>query len=102
MIQVSNRTKPLHQRFSELDNAVVSAFFDSFSSVTWVADFKDAEDDFCGIDLQLTAFTNNKSQTYDVEIKSRITQTKWIPNADCLNGKSGTVSTNGITIKNCI
>lgn len=83
MVQVSNRTKPLHQQFSKLDNTVVSAFCDSFSSVKWIADFKDGEDEFCGIDLQLTANTKSKSQTYDVEIKSRITQTKWFPDSDC-------------------
>lgn len=83
MVQVSNRTKPLHQQFSKLDNTVVSAFCDSFSNVKWIADFKDGEDEFCGIDLQLTAQTKSKCQTYDVEIKSRITQTKWFPNSDC-------------------
>lgn len=83
MIQVSNRVKPLHQRFSELDNAVISAFCNSFNSVNWTPDFKDNEDEFCGIDLQLTAATNNKVQTYDIEIKSRITQYKWFPKSNC-------------------
>lgn len=84
MVQVSNRYKPLHQRFSELDNAVISAFCDSFSNVSWIADFKDGENDFCGIDAQLTATTKNgKKQTYDVEIKSRVTQDKWYSNSDC-------------------
>jgi len=84
MIQVSNTYKPLHQRFSELDNAVISAFCDSFTNVTWIADFKDDENDFCGIDLQLTATTKNgKQQTYDCEVKSRVTQTRWFPNSDC-------------------
>lgn len=85
MVQVSNRRyKPLHQRFSELDNKVVSAFCDSFTNVTWVADFKDGEDDFCGIDVQLTATTKNgKEQTYDAEIKSRVTLTNFNVAVDC-------------------
>lgn len=71
MIQVSNRSvKPLHQRFSDLDNEVFSAFCDSFSGINWNADYKDNSDQFCGIDLQLTAITNNKETTFDVEIKS--------------------------------
>jgi hypothetical protein len=71
MVQVTNRNiKPLHQRFSELDNKVFSAFCKSFSGVSWTVDFKDNEDDFCGIDLQLTAKTNNRIGTYDVELKS--------------------------------
>ena len=71
MIQVSNRSiKPLHQRFSDLDNKVFSAFCQSFNNVKWIADYKDNVDTFCGIDLQLTALTQNKETTYDVEIKS--------------------------------
>lgn len=69
MEKISN-TKPLHQRFSELDNRVFSAFCSTFKNVTWVPDFKDNTDTFCGIDLQLTATTKNKETTYDVEIKS--------------------------------
>ena len=76
--------KKLHQRFSELDNSVISAFCDSFKSVNWIADFKDGEDDFCGIDLQLTATTKNgKQQTYDIEIKSRVTLTNFNVAVDC-------------------
>ena len=71
MRQVSNRSlKPLHQRFSDLDNRVFSAFCQSFNNVSWIADYKDNVDTFCGIDLQLTALTQNKETTYDVEIKS--------------------------------
>lgn len=71
MIQVSNRSvKPLHQKFSDLDNKVFSAFCQSFKNVSWIADFKDNEDEYCGIDLQLTALTKNKEITYDIEIKS--------------------------------
>ena len=84
MVQVSSRTlKPLHQRFSELDNTVISAFCDSFTNVKWIADFKDGENDYCGIDLQLTATTNNKEQTYDVEIKSRVTLNNFNIAVDC-------------------
>lgn len=84
MIQVSNRVKPLHQRFSELDNAVVSAFCDSFNSVNWIVDFKDNDDEFCGIDLQLTAITsNNRQQTYDIEIKSRVALDNFAIAKDC-------------------
>ena len=74
MKQVVNkqRLKPLHQKFSALDNSVVSAFCNSFVNVKWVADFKDNEDEFCGIDLQLTASTKNKKQTYDCEINFSI------------------------------
>lgn len=71
MIQVTNRKKkPLHQRFSELDNRVFSAFCETFKNIEWIADYKDNEDNFCGIDLQLTAKTPTKLITYDVEIKS--------------------------------
>lgn len=71
MIQVTNRgKKPLHQRFSELDNKVFSAFCQTFNNVDWIADYKDNEDEFCGIDLQLTAKTQSKESTYDIEIKS--------------------------------
>lgn len=71
MKQVSNRRKkPLHQRFSELDNKVFSAFCDSFTNINWIADYKDSNDEYCGIDLQLTAKTQTKENTYDIEIKS--------------------------------
>ena len=71
MKQVSDRrVKPLHQRFSELDNKVFSAFCQSFNNVSFIADYKDNVDSFCGIDLQLTAQTRTKENTYDVEIKS--------------------------------
>lgn len=70
MIQVSNRTKPLHQQFSELDNKVFSAFCDTFKSVKWIADYKDSSDKYCGIDLQLSAMTKSKLTTYDCELKS--------------------------------
>ena len=71
MIQVSNRSiKPLHQKFSDLDNKVFSAFCQSFNNISWIADYKDNTDSFCGIDLQLTAMTKNKETTYDIEIKS--------------------------------
>lgn len=85
MVQVSNRGKnykPLHQRFSELDNEVFSAFCDSFNCV-WLADYKDNKDDFCGIDLQLTASTKNEVQTYDIEIKSRVTVDNFNGIKDC-------------------
>lgn len=83
MVQVSNRTKPLHQQFSELDNSVISAFCNSFKSVKWTADFKDNEDKFCGIDLQLTANTKTKKQTYDIEVKSRVTLNDFRIAKDC-------------------
>lgn len=71
MVQVTNRNiKPLHQRFSELDNTVFSALCNTISGVSWTVSFKDNEDDFCGIDLQLTARTRTRVGTYDVEIKS--------------------------------
>lgn len=71
MIQVTNRgKKKAHQQYSELDNKVFSAFCDSFSNINWIADFKDNEDQFCGIDLQLTAKTKNYETSYDIEIKS--------------------------------
>ena len=79
----TKENKPLHQRFSELDNAVVSAFCDSFGSVKWIADFKDDVDEFCGIDLQLTANTKTKEQTYDIEIKSRVTLYNFNLAKDC-------------------
>ena len=66
-----NNKKPLHQRFSELDNQVFEAFLSSFKNITFIKDFKDNEDAFCGIDLQLTATSKtNKQDTYDVELKS--------------------------------
>lgn len=83
MERVSRIYKPLHQRFSELDNAVVSAFCDSYNSINWIADFKDGIDDYCGIDLQLTANTKSKAQTYDVEIKSRVSITNFSIVKDC-------------------
>ena len=69
MIQVSRRGKPLHQKYSELDNKVFSAFCDSFN-IKWSVDFKDGEDDYSGIDAQLTAISRCKLTSYDVEIKS--------------------------------
>lgn len=83
MEQLSNINKPVHQRFSELDNSVVSAFCDSFKSIKWIPDFKDNEDEYCGIDLQLTANTNSKRQTYDIEIKSRVTLDNFSVAKDC-------------------
>lgn len=83
MVQVSNRTKPLHQQFSELDNKVFSAFCDTFKSVKWTADFKDNKDQFCGIDLQLTAMTKSKLNTYDCELKSRVTLNDFRIAKDC-------------------
>lgn len=77
------RLKSLHQKFSALDNSVVSAFCNSFTNVQWIADFKDNEDEFCGIDLQLTANTKTKKQTYDIEIKSRITLNDFSIAKDC-------------------
>lgn len=72
MVQVTNRQiKPLHQRFSELDNTVFSAFCTSFQALQW--QIKPIDDDFSGIDIQATGTTKQgKSKTYDVEIKSRI------------------------------
>ena len=70
MVQSGNIKKPLHQQFSEVDNEVFSAFCNSFSGVQWVADFKDSTDLFCGIDLQLTAKTPTKINTYDIELKA--------------------------------
>ena len=71
MIQPSNRTrKQLHQRYSQLDNEVFSAFCDTFNGIKWIADYMDGHDDYCGIDLQLTAMTSNNVKTYDIEIKS--------------------------------
>ena len=83
MVQLSNRKKPLHQQFSELDNSVVSAFCDSFNGVEWIADFKDNNDEYCGIDLQLTATSKSKQDTYDVEIKSRVTLNNFNLAKDC-------------------
>lgn len=83
MVQVSKRRKPLHQLFSELDNTVVSAFCDSFNGVEWLPDFKDVKDEYCGIDLQLTATSKNKQDTYDVEIKSRVTLDNFALATDC-------------------
>ena len=77
------RLKSLHQKFSALDNSVVSAFCNSFTNVQWIADYKDNDDEFCGIDLQLTANTKTKKQTYDIEIKSRITLTDFSIAKDC-------------------
>lgn len=70
MTQDGNNNKPLHQRYSELDNEVFSAFCDTFKTVDWIADFKDNEDQYCGIDLQLTAKTSVAEKTYDIELKS--------------------------------
>lgn len=61
----------LHQQLSALDNAVFSAFCDSFQGISWNADFKDNIDPYCGIDLQLTGTTNRAERTYDIELKSR-------------------------------
>lgn len=69
-METVKKNKQLHQQYSELDNKVFSAFCDSFKGVRWIADFKDNENLFCGIDLQLTAITSTKKRTYDVEIKS--------------------------------
>lgn len=71
MIQKTN-SKPLHQLYSELDNEVFSAFCNSFKNVRWLADFKDGQDIFCGVDVQLSASTKNgkEKETFDVEIKS--------------------------------
>lgn len=77
-------SKRYHQRFSELDNSVISAFCDSFTNINWIADYKDGIDEYCGIDLQLTATTKNKKvQTYDVEIKSRVTLDNFNLAVDC-------------------
>lgn len=70
MMQDGKNSKPLHQRYSELDNEVFSAFCNTFKTVDWIADFKDNEDKYCGIDLQLTAKTSVAEKTYDVELKS--------------------------------
>lgn len=67
---MTDSKKPLHQRFSQLDNEVFSAFCNSFNGINWILDFKDNEDQYCGIDLQLTAKTKSKQITYDVELKS--------------------------------
>lgn len=78
-----SKYKPFHQRFSELDNSVFSAFCSSFSNINWVSDFKDNDDEFCGIDVQLTASTKTKEQTYDIEIKSRVTLDNFNVAKDC-------------------
>lgn len=75
--------KRLHQQFSELDNAVFSAFCNSFQGISWSADFKDLTDEFCGIDVQLTAQTNTKEMTYDIELKSRVTLYNFNIAKDC-------------------
>lgn len=69
MIQVTNRGKRTHQRFSELDNKIFSAFCSNYK-VNWIVDFKDDEDKYCPIDVQLTGITKSGLKTYDVEIKS--------------------------------
>lgn len=76
-MKAAGNYKPLHQQFSELDNMVFSAFCDSFSGVSWLPDFKDEEDEYSGIDLQLTAKTKTQETTYDVELKSVHLQ-KWL------------------------
>ena len=83
MQQTRSSRKELHQRFSELDNQVLSAFCDSFNNINWIADFKDSNDDYCGIDVQLTANTKTKEQTYDIEIKSRVTLNNFNLAKDC-------------------
>lgn len=77
MVMNTTNNKPLHQQFSELDNEIFSAFVDTFTSVTWIADFKDDEDNYCPIDLQLTGKTNNREDTFDVELKS-VHLHKWL------------------------
>lgn len=62
----------LHQQLSQLDNAVFSAFCDSFQGISWKAEYKDSTDPFCGIDLQLTGTTKLLERTYDVELKARL------------------------------
>ena len=75
--------KRLQEQFSELDNAVFSAFCDSFQGISWTPDFKDTKDPFCGIDVQLTAQTNTKEMTYDIELKSRVTLNDFSVAKDC-------------------
>lgn len=75
--------KRLHQQFSELDNAVFSAFCDSFQGIAWSPDYKDLTDEFCGIDVQLTAQTKTKEMTYDIELKSRVTLNNFQLAKDC-------------------
>ena len=65
------KNKKLHQQLSQIDNEAFSAFCNSFGSINWNADFKDDEDEYCGIDLQLTAQTLNRKNTYDIELKCR-------------------------------
>lgn len=78
MYTPTNRNrKGTHQLYSELDNKVFSSFCETFNGVQWIADYKDSEDVFCGIDLQLTALTRDNRQTYDVEIKS-VHLFKWL------------------------
>lgn len=81
MEQVTNRGKTLHQRFSDLDNTVFSAFCTSFDNVKW--QIKPIEDIYSGVDVQATASTNSNRKTYDVEIKSRITVDNFDLVKDC-------------------
>ena len=69
-MRTNSNNKPLHQQFSDLDNRVFSAFCSTFKNVSWIADYKDNSDQYCGVDVQLTAKTFNRESTYDIEIKS--------------------------------
>lgn len=68
--RAKNRTQRLHQQFSQVDNQVLSAFCDSFKGIKWSVDFKDNEDEYCGIDCQLTGNVKDKQTTFDIEIKA--------------------------------
>lgn len=76
--------KRLQEQFAELDNDVFSAFCDSFQGISWNVEFKDNQDPFCGIDVQLTGITKNgKEDTYDIELKSRVTLNDFSVAKDC-------------------
>lgn len=57
-----------YMAFEALDRAIFSAFCQSFTSVTW--NFNYTSDQFDGYDAMATAITENKTETFDVELKS--------------------------------
>ena len=64
----------LAERFSKLDIDVFSALCSTYNNISWTFDANPCncakdDDDFCGIDLQVTATTKSKMQTYDIELK---------------------------------
>lgn len=54
--------------FEALDRAIFSGFCQSFTSVTWNFNYTDGQ--FDGYDAMATAITENKTETFDVELKS--------------------------------